>query len=183
MSAWLGVRPGALITSRHNVLFDSDSSYWLDRMVGHGRSLEQTIHPLELSSGVSPVEPSLVWRDCSCPPDYASIFGPRLLVALFAGAGVGFLAYLALAHLGVAPVQGLLLLGSYFLFTNNTTISLPEHFGISNGLLSMSFVVLIVTANERLRNGVLAGMVVLCSGTSIPNGLFPALCFFDSVIK
>lgn len=182
LSAWLGVKPGAVITSRQNVLFDSDMNLWVARMIGSGRSVEQTIHPLEILFWRYPCRALAHLAALFMPADYASLFGPRLLVALLAGAGVGFLVYLAL-YLGVRPLQGALLFGCYLLFTNNTTIALPEHFGISNGLLSIAFVVLVVVANERVRNSLLAALVVMCGGTSVPNGLFPALCFFQSFIK
>jgi hypothetical protein len=181
ISHWLGVRPGAVIVTHYNVLFDSDSSLWLERMMGNARSSQQSVHPLEL-----------IWRyPCRAlahlarlfmPSDYASIFGPRLLVALIAGSGVGFLSYLAL-YFGVPWFHFVFLFASYFLFTSNVTIALPEHFGISNGLLCIAFVVFVVVAGERLRNGILAVLAVICGGISALNFALPAWCLFESVIK
>lgn len=182
LSGWLGVTPGTILAVRHNVLFDSDASLWVDRMIGTSRSLEQTIHPLELLLWRGPCRALAHVAGLFASPEYARLFGPRMLVALLSGAGVGFMAYLAL-YLEIAPVSSALLLVSYLLFTNNTTISLPEHFGVTNGLLTMAFVVLIVVSNERLRNGLLVVLAVLCGGTSVTHGLLPGFCLFDSVIK
>jgi hypothetical protein len=102
LSAWLGVRPGALITARQNVLFDSDMNLWVERMIGNARSMEQHVHPLELVFWRYPCRLLAHIARLFMPVDYANLFGPRLLVATIAGAGVGFLAYLAL-RLGVRP--------------------------------------------------------------------------------
>lgn len=182
LSNWLGVKPGTPLTTQQNVLFDSDSAMWIDQMIGNTRSLAQTIHPLELLFWRYPCRALAHLAGLFMPRPYASLFGVRLLVSLFAGSGVGFLAYLAM-YLGVPPLQGILLFGSYLLFSINTTVVIPEHYGISNGLLTIAFVVFIVVANERLRNGALAVLAVLCGGTSILNVLFPVYCLFESVFK
>jgi len=182
LANWLGVKPGTALMSHQNVLFDSDTNTWIERMIGNSRSTQQSIHPLELLFWRYPCRALAHLAALFMPWEYASLFGPSLLVALFAASGVGFLAYLA-RYLGIPRLQSALLFGSYLLFTINATVVLPEHFGISNGLLSMAFVVLIVAANERLRNTALAAMTVLCGGTSILNVLFPIYCLFESIIK
>jgi len=182
LSNWLGVKPGTPIMMRSNVLFDSDTNLWIGRMIGNDRSVEQTVHPLELVFWRYPCRALAHLARLFMPVGDASVFGPRLMVALFAGAGVGFLAFLAL-YLGVGPTQGILLFAVYLLFTSSVTIALPEHFGISNGLLCVAFVVLVVVANERLRNSILAALAVLCGGTSLLNVVFPVYCLFESVVK
>jgi hypothetical protein len=66
-----------------------------------------------------------------------------------------------------------LLFSVYLLFTSSCTTALPEHFGISNGLLSIAFVIPIVVANPRLKIAVLGALVPLCGGTTITNALYP----------
>ncbi len=182
LSNWLGVRSGTVLMSHQNVLFDSDTSMWVDQMIHNAVSTQPAVHPLETVFWRYPSRAlqHLAMRFTS--REYATVFGPRLLVNLIAGAGVGFLAYLAL-YLGIPTLQGVLLFCCYMLFSVNTLIVLPEHFGISNGLLTMAFVVLVVVANERLRNGALAVLAVLCGGTTILNVLLPVYCLFESLIK
>jgi hypothetical protein len=182
LSGWFQVHSGSLMMKRNNVLFDSDMNYWVARMIGNVHSPEQTIHPLELIFWRYPCRALAHIAGLFMATDEAGVFGSRLFVALVAGSGFGALAYLALSF-GVPLVQCLLLFGSYFLFTANIPVALPEHFGISNGLISIAFVVLALVANEKIRNSILILLAVLCSGTSLPNGLLPAWCFVESVVK
>jgi len=172
LSGWLGVNPGSVMTKRQNVLFNSDTSLWVERMIGNARSPEQLVHPLEIAFWRGPCRVFDHLLGIFLPSAYAAVFAPRLLVAIFAGMGVGFLAFLALQH-GVKTTQFVLLFIMYLLFTSSATIALPEHFAISNGLLSLAFVVPIVVASVPIRTGVLAALVVLCGGTTITNALFP----------
>jgi hypothetical protein len=183
LAAWLGVGPGAVLLSRNDVLFDSDMNFWVWHMMeAPPRGPGYSVHPLALLLWRTPSRALASLAGLFMAPDRASIFGPTLLVALIAAAGVGFLAYLAL-HLGVRPLRCALLFACYLLFTSNTTAALPEHFGISNGLLSITFVLFALVANQRVRVGILSALAVLCAGTTIPNGLFPAYCIFVSVVK
>jgi hypothetical protein len=62
----------------------------------------------------------------------------------------------------------------YILFTSNVTICLPEHFAISNGLLTMAFVAPLLAAVPRTRFiilGILAPL--LGGGTTVANAIFP----------
>lgn len=179
---WLGVRPGTVLMTHQNVLFDSDTSLWIERMIGNSRSTQQSVHPLEILLWRFPCRALAHLAALVMPREYASLLGPSLLVALFAASGVGFLAYLA-SYLGVPRWHSVLLFGSYLLFTINATVALPEHYGISNGLLTLAFVVLIVVASERLRNAVLVALAAMCGGTSLINALFPLYCLFEAIIK
>jgi len=182
LSGWLGVTPGSVMTKRQNVLFNSDMNLWVDRMIGNARSPERLVHPLEV----------LIWRmPCRAlqhvlglflPFDYAGLLAARLLVAAVAALGVGSLAYLAL-HLGVNKIQLGFLFAMYLLFTSNTTLCLPEHFGISNGLLCITFVFPIVVASAELRATGLVALAVLCGGTTITNVLFPLAAFVQYCLR
>jgi hypothetical protein len=182
LSGWLGVTHGSLITKRRNVLFDSDMNVWLDRMIGNDVSLEQSVHPLELILWRQPCRAVAAVLKPFIPSDDADVLGPRILVAFIAGLGVASLALLAL-YAGVKPRQGALLAIVYLLFTTNTTICLPEHFGISNGILTMSFVAIVLIASWRIKMAVLGAAAVVLGGTSLANGLFPLGCMFDMYFK
>ena len=129
-------------------------------------------HPLE----------SLLWRPaCRAlyvllrmvwPSEYAAVYAGRLLVAIVAGIGVGCLAYLAACN-GIKTTQCVLLFIAYLLFTANTIVALPEHFGLSNGLLSVAFVVPWAIASTPLRMILFMALILLIGGTTVTNALFP----------
>jgi len=182
LSGWLGMTPGTVIATRHNVLFSSDSALWAQRMIGDSRPPAHVVHPIE----------TFLWRPACLalqhllglflPLDYAGLLATRLLVATIAGVGVGFMAFLGL-HNGIKTTQLLLLVIMYLLFTCNSTAALPEHFGISNGLLSIAFVFPIVATSPELKAIVLAALVVLCGGTTLTNVVFPAVSYFHYCLR
>ena len=182
LSGWMKSAPGSVMVKRQNVLFNSDSSIWLDRMVGNARSPEQMIHPLEIVFWRLPCRALGRMMRLFAPADEAAILGARLLVALVYGVGVAFLAFLAL-RLGVKLPQCVLLFIVYFLFTSNCTAALPEHFGISNGLLSVAFVGPILLNSLAANTIFLAAMVILCGGTTITNALYPLAAIWQYSFK
>jgi len=172
LSGWLRVTPGSVMTKRQNVLFNSDTNLWMDRMIGNARSPERLVHPLEIPIWRPPCRTLHYLLETILPSEYAGVIAARLLVALIAGTGVGFLAFLAL-HNGLKTTQCILLFIMYLLFTSNSTAALPEHFGISNGLLAITFVVPIVIASTAITTIILVVSVVVCGGTTVTNVLFP----------
>jgi hypothetical protein len=172
LSGWLGVRPGSVLLQRQNVLFNSDTNLWIQEMVWGHKPLARAVHPLQ----------TYLWR----PPcaligdvlghliaaDQAGILAARVVVAAVAGIGTGCLALVA-SDIGLGGTQQLLLFAMYLGFTVSSTIALPEHFGISNGLLAMTFAVPILVRRVRLEAATLTVLAVLCGGTTITNVLFP----------
>ena len=182
LSGWLKSVPGSVVVQRQNVLFNADSSIWLDRMVGNAVSPEKAVHPLEVAFWRPPIRAVQHLLEIFMPADYAGIFAARLVVSFMHGLGVGFLAFLAL-RLGVKLPQCILLFIIYLLFTSNATAALPEHFGISNGLLSITFVVPIFLASGAMRTAFLLAMVVLCGGTTVTNALYPVAAIWQYFFK
>jgi hypothetical protein len=182
LSGWLGVTPGTVIAKRHNVLFSSDSALWAQRMIGDEWPAAHVVHPLETFLWRPPIRALQHVFGLFLPWDYAGLLAARLVVALVAGVGVGFMAFLAL-HQGIKTTQLILLFIMYLLFTCNSTAALPEHFGISNGLLSIAFVFPIVAASPELRALVLVVLTVLCGGTTITNVLFPAVSYLHYCVR
>ena len=182
LSGWMKSEPGSVMVKRQNVLFNSDSSLWLDRMIGNARSPEQMIHPLELVFWRAPCRGLQHLLEAFMPPERAGILGARLLVALVYGVGVAFLALVAI-RLGVKLPQCVLLFVIYFLFTSNCTAALPEHFGISNGLLSLAFAGPILLSSSTATTIFLIVMLVLCGGTTITNALYPAAAIWQYSFK
>ena len=172
LSGWLGVVPGSVVVKRQNVLFNSDTNSWIDEMIHGHEPLAKAVHPLDGFFWRPPCQ--LLYRvfQAFLPSERAGLLATRGVVALIAGTGVGFLALVALQN-GIELTQCLLLFSMYLLFTSSSTIALPEHFGISNGLLSIAFAAPIVLANPTPRTAVLAALVPLCGGTTITNSLYP----------
>lgn len=174
LSGWLGVRPGSVLLARENVFFNSDTNTWIEAMVNNPDAAAGTraVHPLAIALWRPPTQ-ALFWLiRVVRPRDRAGPAAARLLIALVAGAGVGCLAWLALT-IGVEMPQLLLLFAMYLLFTASSTIALPEHFGLSNGLLSIAFVTPILAAHRGVRATGLAVLAVVCGGTTITNALYP----------
>jgi hypothetical protein len=182
LSGWLGVTPGSVITTRINVLFNSDTSFWVGHMINGARSDHQLIHPLEIALWRGPCLALYYLFRTVMPAEHARLVATRLFVALFAGIGVGFLALLALEN-GIRGMKFVLLFILYLFFTSSATLCLPEHFAISNGLLSIAFVVPFVVPNSKMRTAILAVLVVLCGGTTITNAGFPFASLFHFSIK
>jgi len=180
LSGWLGVAPGSVLLKRQNVFFNSDTNTWIDEVARqHAPSAAtRAIHPLEVYIWRPPYQ--VVYRvlQLVVHQDRVELLAARLLVALVSGAGVGFLAWLALT-LGVELPQCLLLFAMYLLFTSSSTIAVPEHFALSNGLLSIAFVIPIAVSNRRVRTAILAALVVLCGGTTLTNVLYPLSAMFQ----
>ncbi len=178
LSGWLGVTPGSVLVKRPNVIFSSDTSAWIERFAGDAKLPKAFpyayIHPLE----------ETIWRPLTralyhvtklfLPSDYPRLLAARLLVATVEGAGVGFLALLALRN-EVNKLKLIFLFLMYLLFTANTAATLPEHWGITNGLLSITFVAPILMATVQSKTIFLVAMIFVAGGTIWTNTVFPAL--------
>ena len=70
--------------------------------------------------------------------------------------------------LGVWPA-----LAVYLLFNGATLVAIPEHFGISNGLLSATFLLATRVSDSRKQAGIMAPMVVVAGGLTLTNALYP----------
>ncbi len=176
LSEWYLVAPGTIMTKRPNVLFHSDTmlsiQYLIDEIPPPRPSFLHLAHPME----------PYIWRPVArmlfpvlgkfWSPEYAAVLACRALAAVIAGIGVGALAFLATVH-GIGTKQILLLFVMYLLFTANVIVALPEHFGISNGLLTVAFVLSFVISRKHLRTALLAVVAVPIGGTTITNAFCP----------
>jgi hypothetical protein len=179
LSGWLGAKPDMIVLQRQNVLFNSDTYLWVGRMFVGGLKPLHPVHPLQY----------LFWsRPCRALAAVAGLFLPRLdaqalaarcFVAAFAGTGIALLAWLGLRNrIRTAELSALFVM--YLLFTSSVTICLPEHFGISNGLLTMAFVAPLLVTSSRVRLCILGILTVLLGGTTVTNALFPMFSLIQS---
>src|SRR4051794_2389136 len=132
LSGWMDIVPGAVMVQRQNVLFNSDTNLWIDEMVHWHKPLTLAVHPLDVFFWRLPCQALYHLLKLFLPVHWAGLLAARLLVALVAGTGVGFLAFVALEG-GTKLGPCALLFSMYLLFTSSCPIALPEHFGISNG--------------------------------------------------
>ncbi len=188
LSGWLEVRPGSVVSQRQNVIFSSDTTLWIAHIFGHLRPDLGSIHPLQIVFWRGPCRAAAAIARIFLPLDAAAYavpaeyVGARVLVALVVGIGIAWLAFLAL-RIGVRTAECLVLFLMYFLFTSNATICLPEHFGISNGLLTVAFAAPLLATSSRARLFILGALTPLIGGTTITNAIFPVLSLMQSGFK
>jgi hypothetical protein len=182
LSGWLGVRPGTVVTHRHNVIFSSDSNLWIAQMLGNMPPNLAPIHPLQIPFWGIPCRAAAALARVFLPADAAGFLGARIVVAVVAGTGMALLVLLALRK-GLPVAHCLALVFVYLLFTSNVTICLPEHFAVSNGLLAITFSAPLLAASSRVRYWMLGVMTVLVGGTTVTNAIFPVLALLQSGLK
>lgn len=188
LSGWLKVIPDSVVSHRQNVIFSSDTPLWMAYVFGHLKPDLPQIHPLQIAYWRGPAKalaaiPHLYFH--SDPRKYAQpeeYLAARILVALIVGIGFASLALLALRK-GLPKAECVALFLMYFLFTSTSTLCLPEHFGISNGLLTLVFVAPLLAASARVRFFILGALTPLIAGTTVTNAIFPLLSLVQSGLK
>ncbi len=174
LSGLTGVVPGAPLARRVNVLFSSDSSETISDYVSYrfmparGRGL----HPLKYLIYNFPVREVYRALRAVMPQEQAALVAGRLFNAALAGIGVGSIIGLALRKgLRIAALPPLLLVN--LLATSMVLVALPEHFGVSYGLLSLTFAVAASDLRLVPTLALLGALAVVNSGLTATNGIFP----------
>jgi hypothetical protein len=172
LSGWLGVVPGKPLAERRDVLFNADAGQRIaDAKTGTG-SFGYGSHPL-----VHLLWPRLLSRVVALAPDRdgAAVVLTRVVVACICGAGVGVLAG-CLVTVGVRRATLAATAPIAWLATSNAVACLPDHFGLSLGVLAASFGLFLREWERRDVRGPSAGLLVLgvlASGVCLSNGAFP----------
>lgn len=172
LSGWLGVVPGAAIVERMDTFFSADTLRWLEGLDGRLAMEFSVRHPLKWFTAM-PLGTALT----------------RLATPLFGHAEalvlVGRFLNAACAGLGAACVLRATCLGRrfnkaawialaiYLLFSSGAIAAIPEHFGISNGLLSLTFLIAISVKNVDRKIRAMVPMGIIVGGTTLTNGLYP----------
>lgn len=176
LSAWFGLRPGSILLTRPNILFSSDTNAWIERFGGETKLPRvfpyHYIHPLEVELWRPPCRAIGHVLKLFLPQDEADVLSARLLPAILFGMGTTALSFLGLS-MGLGKTRCALLFSIYMLFTSSVTAVLPEHYAISNGLLSLAFVAPFFIGAQRIKYGVLGALTLLAGGTIITNFAFP----------
>jgi hypothetical protein len=179
LSHWLLVAPGTIMIERRDVFLEADTALILSYIAGEEGTVVPpqflVVHPLYLYTW-RPVALALsVPLELFWSAEHALILAGRIMMALIAGGGVGLLALLS-ARRGVRLAHNALLFAMYLLFTANTLAVLPGHLGLSSGLLSLAFFLLLEVKSTYRRTVALAFLTLLIGGTTVTNSVFATAC-------
>jgi hypothetical protein len=183
LSSWLGFTPAQPLATRSDVLFDADAGNVARGLLrptlpGWGRRF---VHPLE----------ALAWRplartlrfglDRAGFGAHANTLAPQVLVAAIAAVGFGAL-FLLGRELGTPVSVCWLLLVPCLLATANVVSAVPDHFGITSGLLAASCALRETARRPRQRT---ASWVVAAAaaGNTITNAAFLAIAVTRDVAR
>jgi hypothetical protein len=180
----IGLVPGAPIVDRTNVLFQSDCSATIYDFI-HTREYPpwiQAKHPLNHWIQIEPVHYISAALALAMLEDRAPLVAGRAFNAILTGLGIASIVFMALRSgfpLRFLPPMFLITL----LSTSTIIAAVPEHFGVSYALLSVTFAV--ASSDLRLPTalGLLFLLEILCAGVTITNGLFPVMAGFALVWK
>jgi hypothetical protein len=188
LSGLMLVEPGNPMTRRVDVLFQADTADYLSRMASPDpwwdrmRFQADKIHPLRVAIW----EPLGHWliqiARTICSDDWAIVFVGRAINAIVGGIGIGSLFWAVQRGSPIKLRVLLILLALYWLFTANVLVAVPDHFGLSNGFLALSFAVYYSGLGPMNKSLSLLLMTVVCSGITITNGLFPWICLMAVVV-
>ncbi|HLK10388.1 MAG TPA: hypothetical protein VKW76_03325 [Candidatus Binatia bacterium] len=172
LSGLMFVRPGSELTRRRDVLFQSDAGYWIAAYASGGERVSSFTHPL-LGALWEP-GPRLLYLALRhvLPDEDAVLVAGRAFTALVAAAGVAALFGAAARH-GASTRVLALLLPVYLLFTDQILVSLPEHFALSQALLSIAFALLVAAPRPATQLAGLGLLAVAAGGVTVTNAVFP----------
>jgi hypothetical protein len=175
LMAWseiLGVQPGQPIAERCDALFQSDAGQRVQDIRRGQSSFGMGSHAL-----VHLLWPRVLHSLAHAFPDQnsASVWIGRITVALAAGIGWGILAC-GLVRMGIPGNRLILLSPVAMLASSQCLVALPDHFGLSAGLLTASLGVylLAISSTQSFRHRrSLALLCALTAGVCITNVLLP----------
>jgi hypothetical protein len=180
LSGFLGFVPGAIGDRtafdgrRIDAVFGSDPGFYLDEILSGRMEAGRGVHPalhlvwrVPLHHLVRTVAPSV-------PAETAAIYSARVYVAVAAGIGVGWLAA-ALVRRAVRPLVLLAFAPIWLSATGHVIAAVPDHFGISLGVLAAAFAVFLDGLSGPLRPAVLRllALAAVAGGVTVTNVLLP----------
>ncbi len=176
LSTALGVAPGAAIVVRNNVVFQVD-------VASHYRELTGAPDPFApRKPRISAPHPLLpqIWGTLGgavaaalrsfLPRDLAQLTAARLVVASVAAMGIAALAWFACVE-GVPLMWTLLVLAMTWLASATVIVALPNHFGLSFGLMLVAFVGAWSAVTRRQRGWWVWSAGALAVATTVTNGV------------
>lgn len=179
LSGVLGVRSGATITRRLDVLFSSDLASRVHNLSGaREATAELRTHPVSVSHPLM----NQVWGTLGgalafvcrtfLPEPAASLIAARSMVAAVAGIGIGLVCAVGVG-LGGWSMPALVLSTVCLLSTSNVLVAMPDHMGLSSGLLAAAAVILTAMKRASRQVFLFCGVSALIASTTVTNALFP----------
>jgi hypothetical protein len=169
----LDVQPYRPIATRTDVFFQSDAGGLVSDAVTQFHERARGTHPLVYPCWTVPVHRLALALESVVPREVTATYGSRVLVNVVSGLGVGVLVF-SLRRRGV-PGSRLLLFAPLLLLGNgNALAAIPDHFGLSLGVLTAAFAAYVDPCPWKRRAvglGLLAG---LAFGVTVTNVVFPA---------
>lgn len=175
--AWrLGVAPGSAFATHLSILFEADSADRWEEITAAVSPRFSILHPL-LGQFWGRIGAALAWLlSGSRTPEAARFLAAVGLVCSVAAVGYGALAATA-ARLNPRRWNVAILFPVCLLFTANTIVAQPDHFGLSFGLFGVASLALLpgLKGWNRTRGALVVVTGVLAAGTTVTGGLYPAL--------
>jgi len=176
LSWGLGVRTGRPLAERTDLFFQSDAGGLVTDAETDFSSRGRGVHPILYFVWTKPLYHAGQGLDPIIPAEVTATVGSRLLVAVWAGTGMGVLAA-GLIRRGVPGSAILAVAPLYLLGCGQSMACMPDHFGISQGILAASFGVYLAPGRFGRKLAGLAFLTLLAGGITVTNAIFPAsLC-------
>lgn len=176
LSWGLGVRTGSPIATRTDLFFQSDAGGLVTDAKTDFTARGRGVHPILYFVWTKPLYHLSRALESGILADVTATVGSRLLVALWAGAGMGVLVF-GLIRRGVPGSAILAVAPVYLLGCGQAMACMPDHFGMSQGILAASFGVYIAPGRFGRKFAALAFLALLAGGITVTNVAFPAgLC-------
>ena len=174
LARYLHVAPGSPFALEIDVLFSVDGADRWKELTAASPPRFSVSHFLlqHLWGRIGAVPARLL--EFALPADEARFLAATGMVCVVAAMGFGSLAFCAL-RLNHRRWNLLLLFPVCLLFTSNTILVQPDHFGLSFGLLAIASLALLPGLRDRTRVGLIGVTGFLNAATTLTNGLFPAL--------
>jgi hypothetical protein len=172
VSELLLVRPGHPIAERTDVFFQSDAGGLIQDAVLDRDFRARGTHPLVYPLWTRPLHALARWLAPVIDPATTATYASRLLVALAAGAGIGALAQ-ALAARGLPPGRSIAFALLAVAANGHALAAIPDHFGLSVGVIAFAFATLLANRSLRFKFVVLALLAPIGFGITVTNVFLP----------
>ncbi len=177
----MGHKTGAWTTA-DDAFFDADTKSYQRYLAGPAKVRPSPLHPLipfvwrPMGVGLS-----RVFRAAGAG-EGSEMLAARTVVVGFAALALAGVWSVATA-LGVGTLARVALAVVGMLATSNLIASVPETYGISLGLLSISAAVLWSDIDPGRKTTALAVLTILCAGSTITNGVYPGVAWLASILQ
>lgn len=182
VSQALVVLPNRPMSYRTDVFFQSDAGGLLQDAVEDRSFRARGTHPLLYPIWTWPLHRLAIRLEPTLARELTVTWVSRLGIATVAGLGFGLLIF-ALGSRG-QHWFGCLALALLVVVVNGHAIAaIPDHFGLSTGLIAACFAVKLASGNERRKLLLFSLLAIAMFGVTITNVLLPLLLMSDILLR